>query len=45
MAVLNTIELLTDKADMEGVGAGLATVAEGRTRSLVEIRSEMKKRG
>ena len=45
MSVLNTIELVTSKADMDGVSAGLAAVADGRTRSLAEIRAEMKKRG
>jgi len=45
MSVLNTVDLVTSKADMDGVTAGLAAVAEGRTRSLAEIRSETKKRG
>lgn len=45
MSVLGTMELLTDKTDLEGVKAGLAAFTAGRTRSLVEIRAEMKKRG
>lgn len=45
MSVLGTMELLTDKTDLDGVKAGLAAFKEGRTRSLVEIRAELKKRG
>lgn len=45
MSVLNTMEMLTDKTDLDGVKAGLAALSQGRTRSLVEIRAELKKRG
>jgi hypothetical protein len=45
MSVLNTIELVTNEADLTGVKAGLAAVTEGRTRSLADIRADIKKRG
>ena len=44
VAVLNTLEMLTDKTDLEGVRAGLDAVSKGQTRSLTDIRSELKKR-
>lgn len=45
MSVLNTIELVTNEADLTGVKAGLAALTEGRTRSLADIRADIKKRG
>lgn len=44
MSVLNTIELLTDQTEIEGVKAGLGASNKGRTRSLAEIRAELLKK-
>lgn len=45
MSVFNTLELLMNKDEMKALHAALDDVQAGRTRSLAEIRAELKKRG
>jgi predicted transcriptional regulator len=42
-AVMNTIDLLCDRAEVAGLKAGLDDAAAGRVRSLAEIRADITK--
>ena len=42
---INMIELLADQDEVKGVRNGLEDVRAGRTRSLTDIRAELKDRG
>jgi PHD/YefM family antitoxin component YafN of YafNO toxin-antitoxin module len=43
-AVMNTLELFSESAELEGVLRGLNEVAEGRTRTFAEVRAALKKK-
>jgi PHD/YefM family antitoxin component YafN of YafNO toxin-antitoxin module len=41
-AVMNTLELFSEKAELEGVLKGLNDVKEGRTRSFAEVQAALR---
>ena len=43
MAVARTVEMLSDKSELEGLKAGLADMKAGRLQTLDEIDAELKK--
>lgn len=45
LSVFNTLEMLTDSAEVKAVMAALEDAAAGRVRSLADIRAELKDRG
>jgi PHD/YefM family antitoxin component YafN of YafNO toxin-antitoxin module len=44
LAVVNTMEMLSDKTEIEGVVAGLNDVGAGRTRSFAEIKARLRRK-
>jgi len=41
-SVINTLDALANQSEVEGIIAGLKDVKEGRTRSIAEIRADLK---
>lgn len=41
MSVLNTLDLLSEQKELEGLLAGIKELAEGRVRSLADVESEL----
>jgi PHD/YefM family antitoxin component YafN of YafNO toxin-antitoxin module len=44
MSVINTLELLTESKELEGVLAGIEEMKAGRARPLAEIEAELEKK-
>lgn len=43
-AVMNTLELFSENAELEGVLRGMGEVTEGRTRSFAEVKAALKQK-
>ena len=44
LGVVSTMDLLSDRAELKGVIAGLGDVTESRTRSLMEIKARLRRK-
>ncbi|HVP52053.1 MAG TPA: hypothetical protein VMT05_08090 [Terriglobales bacterium] len=44
LGVVNTMELMSEKSELNGVVAGLNDIAEGRTRPFAEIKARLRRK-
>lgn len=43
-AVMNTIEMMSESSELEGILAGMRDISEGRTRSFSEVKAALRKK-
>jgi hypothetical protein len=44
LGVVNTMEMISDTAELKGVAAGLTEIGQGRTRTLTEIQARLRRK-